>query len=181
MEDVILECKQKMDKTLENFRASLSTIRAGIISPTVLDKIVVEAYGDKMPLKQLASIQSTSATSLVVRPFDPSTTKNVVAAISKSELGINPNVNGNEIRLNFPPLSGERRQELVKTSKEYGEQAKVALRNIRRDMNDIVKKDKTLAKDIAKDLENDIQKETDNHVKEIETLLAKKEKEINTI
>lgn len=180
-QDLIKQTHEKMEKTIENCKASLATLRAGTVSPTVLDKILCNVYGELTPIKQVASIQSAGATNLIVRPFDPSTTKDVAAAISKSDLGINPNVNGNEIRLNFPPLTGERRAQLIKIAKEYVEQAKVALRSIRRDMNDLVKKDKTLPKDTVKDLENDIQKQTDKCSKELEDLLAKKEKEINTI
>ena len=181
MEEIIEQCKAHMDKVLENYKHSISTLRAGTVSPTVLDKIMCNVYNEFFSIKELATIQTTGATSLLVRPFDPSTVKQIAGAISKSELGIQPNINGNEIRLNFPPLTGERRQQLIKTAKEYTEQAKVALRNIRRDMNDLVKKDKTLAKDVAKDLENDIQKQTDNFTKLIEENFSKKVKEIETI
>lgn len=181
LEELISQCSEKMDKAINNLKEGLSTIRAGSVSPNVLDKILCNVYGEMTPIKQLATIQATGALSLVVKPFDPSTTKDINAAIAKSDLGINPAINGNEIRLNFPPLTGERRQEFVKKAKEYCEQAKLAIRNIRRDMNDHVKKEKDLAKDVAKDLENDIQKQTDKHIKEIDELLAKKEKEITSI
>ena len=118
---------------------------------------------------------------MIIRPFDPSALKLIVGAIGDSDLGINPIVDGNQIRLNFPPLSGDRRDEFCKLAKKYSEDAKVAVRNIRRDMNEIVKKDKTLSKDMSQDMMNDIQKETDKHIKLIDEILAAKEKEIKTV
>lgn len=180
-EEIITKCKVNMDKVIENLRSSLATLRAGTVSPTVLDKVMVNCYGDIYPLKQLASIKTIGGTSLSVSVYDPDTTKAVVAGISKADLGVQPNVKGNEISINFPPLTGERRQEITKLAKEYSEQSKIALRNVRRDMMDIVKKDKTLSKDTAKDYENDIQKETDKYNKTIEELYSKKVKELETI
>lgn len=179
--DILEECDSRMDKAVVSFKSALGTIRAGSISPNVLDKITINYYGEETPIKNVASISVASALQMIIRPFDPGTLKLIVGAIGDSDLGINPIVDGTQIRLNFPPLSGDRRAELCKLAKKYSEDAKIAIRNIRRDMNEAVKKDKTLSKDMVNDLVSDIQKATDKHIKEIDDILALKEKDINSI
>lgn len=179
--EILEECTEKMTKAIASYKSTLGTIRTGSVSPLVLDKITINYYGEETPIKNVASITVPSALQMIVKPFDPGSLKLIVGAIGDSDLGINPIVDGVQIRLNFPPLSGDRRAELCKLAKKYAEDAKVAIRNIRRDMNESVKKDKTLSKDLAQDMMSDIQKETDKHIKLIEDILAAKEKDINII
>ena len=179
--EIIEECSSKMSKTIEALHTSLATIRSGKVSPSVLDRILVEYYGEMTPIKAMAGIQTPSSTQLLIRPFDPTTVKAIQQAIGASDLGVNPVVDGGAIRLTFPSLTTERRNEFAKQAKKICEDAKVAIRNIRRDYNEIVKKDKTLSEDVAKSLEKDIQKETDKHIKKIDEIFAAKEKELFTI
>ena len=176
--EIIEECSSKMSKTIEALHTSLATIRSGKVSPSVLDRILVEDYGEMTPIKAMAGIQTPSSTQLLIRPFDPTTVKAIQQAIGASDLGVNPVVDGGAIRLTFPSLTTERRNEFAKQAKKICEDAKVAIRNIRRDYNEIVKKDKTLSEDVAKSLEKDIQKETDKHNKKIDEIFDAKEKEI---
>lgn len=179
--EIIEECSSKMSKTIEALHTSLATIRSGKVSPSVLDRILVEYYGEMTPIKAMAGIQTPSSTQLLIRPFDPTTVKAIQQAIGASDLGVNPVVDGGAIRLTFPSLTTERRNEFAKQAKKICEDAKVAIRNIRRDYNEIVKKDKTLSEDVAKSLGKDIQKETDKHIKKIDEIFAAKEKELFTI
>lgn len=181
MEEIIANCESKMKKVVESLKDNLSTIRSGSVSPNVLDKLSINYYGERTPIKNVASISCTSATQMLVRPFDPTCTKLIVGAIGESDLGVNPVVDGTQIRLNFPALTGERRQELVKVAKEYAEESKIAIRNVRREFNDEVKKDKTMSKDVAQDLQKDIQKLTDDYNKEIDTIFKNKEKALLTL
>ena len=150
--EIIEECSSKMSKTIEALHTSLATIRSGKVSPSVLDRILVEYYGEMTPIKAMAGIQTPSSTQLLIRPFDPTTVKAIQQAIGASDLGVNPVVDGGAIRLTFPSLTTERRNEFAKQAKKICEDAKVAIRNIRRDYNEIVKKDKTLSEDVAKSL-----------------------------
>lgn len=179
--ELLEECTEKMDRTIDSFKSNLATIRTGRVSPVVLDRLTISYYGEETPIKNVAGIQSPSATQLLIKPFDPTCTKLIQQAIGESDLGVNPQVDGNCIRLNFPSLTTERRDEFAKQARKYAEEAKVAIRNIRRDYNSAVKKDKTLSEDMAANLNDDIQEVTDGHIKSIETVLAAKEKEIYTI
>lgn len=179
--EFVEQCKERMDKAIANFKQALGTIRTGSISPLILDKITINYYGEETAIKNVASISTPSALQMIIRPFDPTTLKLIAGAIGDSDLGVNPNIDGVQIRLNFPPLSGDRRAEFCKLAKKYSEDAKVAIRNIRRDINEEVKKDKTLSKDMSQGYMNDIQKETDKFTKQVEELLAIKEIDINRI
>lgn len=179
--DVLNECVEKMDKTIQSLKDSFSTLRAGRVSPGLLDKVMVNVYDSNMPLKHVASITVSSATDLSVKPFDPSTTKDIIGGINKADLGCNPVVNGGVIMLKFPAPSEDRRQELIKQCKKYAEDGKVALRNIRKDFNNKLKKDETLSEDQQHDLLDEIQKATDSHTKIVDQMLAEKIKDIETI
>ncbi len=179
--DIKQECMEKMDKTINSFKETLGTIRAGRVSPTLLDKVLVTCYGESMPLKHVASITVLSPTDLGVKPFDPSTQRDILSGINKADLGCNPVVNGGTIMLKFPAPSEDRRKDLIKQCKKYGEDSKVALRNIRKDFNNKVKKDETLSEDMQHDVLDEIQKATDKHTKIVDELLAKKIEEIETI
>ena len=175
------EYEGKMNKRVDEFHSELKTIRAGRANASVLDKVAVEYYGTMTPIAQIGSISVPEPRMLVIQPWDQSVLGAIEKAINKSEIGIAPQNDGKVIRLNFPPLTEERRKELVKTVKKYSEEAKVQIRNIRRDaMEDFKKKQKAseITEDDLKGIEKDIQNLTDKFVKEIEDITAAKEKEI---
>ena len=175
------EIEEKMNKRIEGFAGELKTIRAGRANATILDKIAIDYYGTMTPVAQIGSISSPEPRMLVIQPWDVSVLKEVEKAILKSDIGIAPQNDGKVIRLNFPPLTEERRKELVKTVKKYSEEAKVQIRNARRDAMDAYKDKKKKAEiteDDLKGIEKDIQTMTDKYVKEIEEITAAKEKEI---
>lgn len=175
------EYEAKMNKRVDDFHAELKTIRAGRANASVLDKIAVEYYGTMTPVAQIGSISVPEPRMLVIQPWDQSVLSEIEKAINKSEIGIAPQNDGKVIRLNFPPLTEERRKELVKTVKKYSEEAKVQIRNIRRDaLEDFKKKQKAseITEDDFKGVEKDIQNLTDKFVKEIDDITASKEKEI---
>jgi len=175
------EYEERMNKRIDGFHQELKTIRAGRANAAVLDKVAVEYYGTMTPIAQIGSISTPEPRMLVIQPWDASILNEIEKAINKSEVGIAPQNDGKVIRLNFPPLTEERRKELVKTVKKYSEEAKVQIRNVRRDaMDDFKKKQKAseITEDDYKGIEKDIQNLTDKFVKEIETITAEKEKEI---
>ena len=178
------EIEGKMKKTCEALEASLATIRAGRANAAVLDQITVDYYGSPTPINQVASIASPDPRSLLIQPWDKSIMKGIEKAILASDLGINPQNDGIAIRLVFPPLTEERRKDLVKQTKKYGEEAKVAIRNIRRAAIEKYKKQQKaseITEDDYKGIEKDVQKLTDDYSKEIEKIMEKKEKELTAI
>lgn len=179
--DYLNECNEKMGKSVEALKASLSTLRAGRVSAALLDKVTFNMYGSVSPIKYGATISVLSPTDLSVKPFDPSTVKDIVGGINKADLGCTVSQNGNAIVLKFPAPSEDRRKDLEKQAKKYAEDGKIAIRNIRRDMNAKVKKDDTLSEDMKKGFDTDIQKATDKHIADIEKLYQDKVKDIETI
>lgn len=178
------EFTDKMKKTTEVLSSQFASVRAGRANPAVLDQISVAYYGTTTPLHQVATIASPDPRTLTIQPWDGSILKDIERAILTSDLGINPQNDGKIIRLLFPQLTEERRKDLVKQVKKYGEEAKVAIRNIRRDAMDkfkAQKKKSEITEDDLKDIEKDMQKLTDEHIKEIDALTAKKEKELTDI
>ncbi len=177
----IKEFKNRMIKTAEVLSTQFDTVRAGRANAAVLDQIEVDYYGSPTPIRQIASISSPDPRTLLIQPWDNSTLKLIEKAILTSELGINPQNDGRVIRLVFPQLTEERRKELAKQVRKYGEEAKVAVRNIRRDAMDKFKKEQKkgeITEDDLKDLEKDMQKLTDDYTKEVDKLTAAKEKEL---
>ena len=173
--------ESKMNKAIVSLESDLASIRAGRANPAILDKVTVEYYGVQTPLAQVGTISVPEARTMIVQPWDISVLKEIEKAILASDIGINPNNDGKVIRLNFPPLTEERRKELSKGISKRGEEAKVAIRNIRRDSLEQFKKQKKaneLTEDDLKDLEDQIQKLTDRFVKNIDTIVTAKEKEI---
>ena len=171
----------KMDKTIQSFRKDLASIRTGRANATMLDMIKVDVYGQMMPINQLATVSVPEARLITVQVWDQSNVKLVDAAIQKSDLGINPQIDGSVLRLRIPDLTEERRKDLIKVLKNIGEKNKVAIRNIRREGNDDLKKltkDKKISEDENKSFEKNIQKVTDDHIANIEKILTEKEKEI---
>jgi ribosome recycling factor len=175
--------EEKMEKTLSNLAEDYSTIRAGRANPAVLNKITVDYYGSPTPLQQVANISVPDARSLLISPWEPKMAKEIEKAIQASDIGINPSNDGSSVRLVFPELTEERRKDLVKDVKKKGEEAKVAVRNIRRDGNDTLKKLKgsEISEDSIKDLQNDLQKMTDDYIKKIDAAVDEKSKEIMTV
>ena len=183
MDERIAGYDTKMGKTLKNLESELGTIRAGRANPHVLDRITVDYYGAPTPLQQVANITVPEARMIQIQPWDGTLLKLIEKAILVSDLGINPTNDGKLIRLVFPELTEERRKELVKDVKKKGEEAKVAVRNIRRDANDAFKKlaKSDVSEDEIKELEDNIQKLTDKYIKEIDKSVEVKSKEIMTV
>ena len=184
MKEQIKSHEAKMQKTLDVLSKELAAVRAGRANPAVLDKITVEYYGAPTPLNQVAAISTPDPRTLAIQPWDGSVLKAIEKAIQVSDLGINPQNDGKQIRLNFPPLTEERRKELIKGVSKTGEEAKVALRNIRRDANDAykkLKKEEDVSEDEIKELEDKVQKLTDKYIKDVDAAVEAKGKEIMTV
>ena len=176
--------EDKMKKTCEALNAQLATIRAGRANAAVLNQIQVDYYGVPTPIQQVASVSTPDPRSLFIQPWDGSLLKGIEKAILASDLGINPQNDGRGIRLVFPPLTEERRRDLVKQTKKYGEESKVAIRNIRRDAIEKFKKQQKaseITEDDYKIAEKDVQKLTDDYIKEIDKITERKEKELTEI
>ena len=173
--------EEKMKSSVEHLGRELAAVRAGRANPAVLDKVTVDYYGAPTPIQQVASISVPDPRSLMIQPWDASVLKGIEKAILASDLGINPQNDGRVIRLVFPQLTEERRKELAKQVKKYGEESKVAVRNIRREAIDKFKKQQKaseITEDDYKDIEKDIQKLTDDYIKEVESIADAKEKEL---
>ena len=178
------EFESKMKKTASVLTEQYDSVRAGKANPAVLDRITVDYYGSPTPVQQIASVSTPDARSLLIQPWDGSVLKGIEKAILASDLGINPQNDGRSIRLVFPQLTEERRKELAKQVKKYGEDAKVAIRNVRRDAVDFVKKAQKkgeLTEDDQKKAEKDIQDLTDKYVKKVDEMCGKKDKELMEI
>lgn len=181
MDAYALEAQEKMNKSIDSYRLNLSTLRTGRASPAMLNGIEVDYYGSPTPLNQIASISVPEPRQLLIKPYDKNDVKNIVAAIVKSDLGLAPINEGTMVRLIIPVLTEERRKEIVKQARKYCEEAKVAVRNIRRDYMDILKIDDSYSEDLLHRAQDDVQKVTDEAVKKIDEILAEKEKEIMAI
>ena len=174
----------KMDKSIQSLKKDISTLRTGRANANMLDTIKVDVYGQLMPVEQLATVSVPEARLISVQVWDKSNTTLIESAIQKSELGINPQTDGQIIRLRIPDLTEERRKDLIKVLKNMGEKGKVAIRNIRREANEDLKKklkDKDISEDNNKNFEKNIQKLTDLNIENIEKILTEKEKEISQI
>ena len=184
LDELFLDGEEKMEKCINQLKREFSTVRSGRANPALLDKVLVDYYGAPTPLRQMSQVTVQDGTTLVIAPYDKGVMKDIEKAIIKAELGITPNSDGIVIRLPFPPLTEERRKEISKDVKKMGEDAKVALRNVRRDMVDDLKKlekSENLSEDVIKDNQDKIQKLTDKHAKTVETLVVEKEKEVMTV
>jgi len=184
MKATLKAAEEKMQKSIESMESNFGSIRAGSANPSVLDKITVDYYGAPTPMQGLASISKADARTLVIQPYDKSTLKDIEKAILASDLGITPMNDGNVIRLAFPQPTEERRKELCKGVKKFGEEAKVAVRNVRRDTLEkfkAMKKNGEITEDDQKDAEKKVQKLTDKYCDEVDKGVAEKEKEIMSI
>lgn len=180
----IRQFEDKMEKSLENLKSEYTTIRAGRANPHLLDKIKVDYYGTPSTLQQVANVSVPEARMIQIQPWESSLIKEIEKAILSSDLGITPNNDGKVIRLVFPELTEDRRKELVKDVKKKGENAKVAIRNIRRDANDAIKKAgkaAEISEDEQKQLEEKVQKSTDKYIADIDKAVEEKSKEIMTV
>ena len=181
MEQVIKNAQERMDKSVAATDREFSSIRAGRANPGILDKIVVDYYGVPTPVNQMAAVSVVEARTLMIQPWDASTIKSIEKAITSSDIGINPSNDGRAIRLNFPPLTEERRRDLVKEVRKISEEGKVAVRSVRRDAIDKIKalkKEGSITEDDVTNAEKKIQNLTDKYCKEIDELTTAKEKEI---
>ncbi|GAC1387810.1 MAG: ribosome recycling factor [Vulcanimicrobiaceae bacterium] len=175
------DAESKMQKALDVTRSEFTAVRTGRATPALLDRLHVEAYGAAVPLKQVASVSSPDARSLMITAFDRSTVGDIRKAIEKSDLGLTPNIDGGTIRLSIPPLTEDRRKDLVKVIKKKAEDGRIAVRNVRHKIHDDIKgqlKDHKITEDESKRYQEQLQKLTDKYVKEIDALIVIKEKEI---
>jgi ribosome recycling factor len=180
-EQLISEFEEKLNKSISTLKKDLSKLRTGVASPSLLDDIRITYYDQPTPLNQVANISAPDSRTIAIQPWDASSINDIEKAIQKSDLGVNPMSDGKMIRLVFPKLTEERRKELTKQGSKMLESAKVAIRNVRRDMNERLKKlekDKSLSKDEAFKLQEDVQKMTDKYIAVSETTYSEKEKEI---
>lgn len=177
------EARESMDKAIDHLHKELTKIRAGKANPSMLSSVMVEAYGVQSPINQLASITTPDGRTLSIQPFDKSTLQAIEKGILQSNIGLTPQNDGEFIRLNIPPLTEERRKDMVKQTKAEGEHAKISLRSARKDAMDFVKslKEDGLSEDMAKNAEEDVQKIVNDYTAKVESVLANKENEIMTV
>ncbi|MDR0570045.1 MAG: ribosome recycling factor [Clostridiales Family XIII bacterium] len=179
--DVQQKMEERSAKTIAALKENLNTVRAGRANPALLDKVTVEYYGSPAPLKNISNITAPDPRNLLITPFDPKSLHDIEKAVNMANLGINPSNDGRVIRLAIPPVTEERRKELTKVIHKYGEEAKVAIRNERRDANDELKRQEKAGELTEDDLEEEleaVQKKADKKIKEIDDIVAEKEKEI---
>ena len=178
------DAESHMQKAVEATKRAFNTIRTGRANATLLDRVMVEYYGSPTPLKSLANINTPDASTITIQPYDKTSLNVIEKAIQLSDIGLTPNNDGQVIRLNVPPLTSERRKEFVKMASKFAEEGKVAIRNIRRDAVDSVRKQEKgseISEDESKDLQDKIQKLTDKYITKIDESLAEKEKDITTL
>ena len=184
IKDIANDARKRMDSAVDDARKKLTTVRTGRASVSLLDNVNVEYYGTEMPLNQVATIHAPEPTMVTVQPFDPTQLGNIEKAIRASELGLNPSNDGKLIRVPIPPLTEERRKQMVKVVHEIAEEHRTAIRNVRRDANDHLKKmlkEKTISEDAEMDGLDQVQKLTDQHITQINELSEHKEKEVMTV
>jgi len=179
-QEIIENLKAKMEKSISSFHYELATIRTGRANPTILDRVQVEYWGSMTPINQVANISVVEGRQLVIKAYDKNTLKDIERAIHEADLGLNPQNDGQIIRIIIPSLTEERRKELAKSVGKYAETAKVAIRNVRRDANEDIKKE-SLPEDEEKRAQEQIQKLTDQYIKTIDGIAKEKEKEILTV
>lgn len=184
LQSIIDDADQQMDETVKFFKTELSHVRAGKAQPSLLDGVKVDYYGSQTPLNQLANVNAPEARLLTVQPYDKSALEDIEKAIMSAGLGLNPNNDGNIIRIPLPMLTEERREELVKRCGEIAEDARISIRNTRREANDQIKKtvkNESLSEDARYEAEEEVQNITDKHTESVDKLLEKKEGEIRTV
>ena len=175
---VVDSAEKKMKNAVEHFKEELTSVRTGMASAAMLNGVNVNYYGSPTPLNQIASIKVEEGRTLLIKPYDPSSLKDIEKAVNVADLGIAPQNDGSVIRLAVPKMTEDTRKQMVKKVSKMGEEAKVAVRNIRRDANATIKNDKTMDEDLQKDAQNEIQKLTDKTIKQIDEIADKKSKEV---
>ncbi|MCV3383408.1 ribosome recycling factor [Campylobacter sp. IFREMER_LSEM_CL292] len=181
LNEIYTKQKQQSDKSLEVLKKDFTTIRTGKVNINILDHIHVDYYGSATPLNQVATVLATDASTISITPWEKSMLKAIESAIAAANIGVNPNNDGESVKLFFPPMTREQREENAKNAKAMGEKAKVAIRNIRKDANDAVKKlekDKAISEDEAKKAYDEVQKQTDNYTAKVDELVKNKEAEL---
>jgi ribosome recycling factor len=179
--EIFNECETKMQGSIEHMQREFKTLRTGKVTTSVLDNVKIDYYGTATPLDQVGSVIATDATTIVINPWEKNLLNDIEAAIQAANIGVNPNNDGDVIKLFFPPMTVEQRQESVKQMKGMGEKAKVSIRNDRRDANDKIKKlekDKEITQDDSKSAQDNIQKITDKYIAKVDSILKDKEAEI---
>ena len=181
IQDVLDDAEERMEESVQYLRSELQSIRAGRATPSMLDSVKVEYYGSQVPLNQVASVSAPQADLLVVQPYDRDALQDIEKGIMRADLGLNPSNDGQQIRVPVPPLSEERRKELAKTVRERAEEAKISVRNIRRDTKDAIQntvQEHNFSEDVEYGAEEDLQEITDRYTERVDTLLARKENEL---
>ena len=181
VQDILNTAKERMEKGIVSLNKNLVTIRTGRANPAMLERVEVDYYGSATPINQMASIQVVEGRQLVIKPFDRSIIKGMEAALNAANLGYPIQGDGTVLRITIPPLTGDKRKEYAKDASKMGEEAKVVIRNIRRDANDLAKKDKELTEDMKKDAQEKVQKITDEYIKKIDAIVKDKQAEIMSI
>ncbi len=181
MDELALDAQGRMNKSVDSLRQTLTSLRSGRASPQMLNNLMVDYYGSPTPVNQISSVSVPEPRQLLIKPYDKNDIKSIVTVINASDLGINPINEGNQIRLIIPALTEERRREISKQARKYGEECKVSIRNIRREYVDLVKEDDSMPEDYQKRVLDDIQKVTDEASKLVDTIIAEKEKELMSI
>jgi ribosome recycling factor len=181
MDIILTDAKEKMEKTIESFKEELATLRTGRANAALLENIECDYYGDKIKINQISAIKVPEPRQLLIIPYDFNDLKSIYNALAKSDIGINPIIDGKQIRLVIPALTEDRRKDLVKKAKSFGEEKKIAIRNVRREALDYVKDDDSFTEDTSKREQEDVQKLTDEYIAKIDQLFKDKEKEIMTI
>jgi ribosome recycling factor len=181
LNEIFNECETKMQKSIEHMQREFKTLRTGKVTTAVLDNVKIDYYGSPTPLDQVGSVLAADATTIVINPWEKNLLKDIESAISAANIGVNPNNDGEQIKLFFPPMTVEQRQEAVKQMKAMGEKAKVGIRNDRRDANDKIKKlekEKEITQDKSKSAQENIQRLTDKYIASVDSILKDKEAEI---
>jgi len=181
LNEIFNECEAKMQSSTEHMQREFKTLRTGKVTTSVLDNVKIDYYGTATPLDQVGSVLATDATTIVINPWEKNLLSDIETAINAANVGVNPNNDGDQIKLFFPPMTVEQRQESVKQMKVMGENAKVSIRNDRRHSNDAIKKlekEKEITQDESKSAQDNIQKITDKHIAQIDSILKEKEAEI---
>lgn len=180
----LAEVESQMQKAVEATQRAFNTIRTGRANSAILDRVMIDYYGTQTPLKSLANINTPDASTITIQPYDPGSLTAIEKAISLSDVGLTPSNDGSVIRLNIPPLTSERRKELVKVAAKFAEEGKVAIRNIRRDAIDSIRKQEKnsdISEDESRDLQDEVQQITDKYVNKVDVLLGEKEEDITTV
>ena len=181
MDELVLDMQEKMEKSIESLKQQLTSLRTGKATPSMLNGIEVDYYGTMTPINQMSSVSVPEPRQLLIKPYDKNDIKEIIAAINKSDLGINPSNEGTQIRLIIPLLTEERRREVVKQAKKYGEDIKIAIRNVRRDYIELAKDDEAYTEDYQKKMLEDLEKVTSDCIKEVDNVVSEKEKELMSL